>query len=489
MWTYISEQMQKNLKSRVFDKNTSLSYSELIHLSKRHGEFIKGKVTEGTKCVIFCENELNTAIAILACWYAKLVPILVSPQYGENHALSIINLMCPDFLISDFLEGNEYARVVYRIDNQTFEGIVRQCAIEEELSDVAVVMCTSGTTGSPKGTMITCEGLKANIESIGKYFNIDNEDTIMIVRPLYHCSALTGEFLLGLHKGADIYFFDGGYDPLRIIDAIKKQKVTAMCGTPTLFNHISKLLLLKNDELSIKAAISGECLTNMVAKNIRKAFSNSTLYNVYGLTEAAPRVSYLPADEFDEYPESVGIPLDKTDIKIVDVNNYSIKMSSGLSGMVLVKSPSIMKGYYKEEQLSALALQNGWLVTGDIGYIDEAGRLYIESRADEMIIKGGMNIYPKEIEQTVLKLEDVNECLVYGISSESGQEIGMDVVVKDNGKACTKIELLKKIVEVLPSYQVPSQLNIVQEIPKNVSGKVMRMKNKLNIHKGGRGVN
>ena len=476
MWTYICDKMLKNPQSRVFDKNTSLSYLELINLSKVHGEFIRSKVTEGAKCVIFCKKELNTAIAILTCWYAKVVPILVSSQYGKNHALAIIKLMCPDFIISDFLERYEYERAVYRIDNQTFEGAIYQYKIEEELSDVAVVMCTSGTTGTPKGTMITYAGLKTNIESIGKYFGVNNWDTIMIVRPLYHCSALTGEFLLGLYRGADIYFFDGGYDPFRIIAAIKEQMVTVMCGTPTLFNHISKLLLFKNDELSIKAAISGECLTNTVAKNIRKAFPKSTLYNVYGLTEAAPRVSYLPASEFDKYPESVGFPLDKTTIKIVEINNYSKEMPTGISGMVLVKSPSIMKGYYKEKQLSALALQNGWLVTGDIGYVDEGGRLYIRSRADEMIIKGGMNIYPKEIEQIVLKLDEINECLVYGISSELGQEIGMDVVVEDSGKSCSKMELLKKITEILPSYQVPSQLNIVSQIPRNASGKIIRMK-------------
>ena len=159
-------------------------------------------------------------------------------------------------------------------------------------------------------------------------------------------------------------------------------------------------------------AISGECLSSGIAKNIRDVFPNADIYSIYGLTEASPRVSYLPPADFDKYSESVGIPIDGVKVKIIDVQTGG-DLPANSRGLVMISSPSLMKGYYNDQSLTQKTIVNGWLNTHDIGYKDENGYLYILGRADDMIIKAGMNIYPREIENAINKLPEISECLAY----------------------------------------------------------------------------
>ena len=145
-------------------------------------------------------------------------------------------------------------------------------------------------------------------------------------------------------------------------------------------------------------------------------------------------------------------------------------------GRIYVKSPSIMKGYYRNEILSKQVIIDGWLDTGDIGYINELGFLFVLSRSDDMIIKGGMNIYPKEIESAINSLQTVTESLVYGVSSKIGDAIAASVVLNEENKNLDKKMLLHQFSEVLPAFQIPSTLEIVDTLPKNASGKLIRPK-------------
>jgi acyl-CoA synthetase (AMP-forming)/AMP-acid ligase II len=277
--------------------------------------------------------------------------------------------------------------------------------------------------------------------------------------------------------GLNICFFDEKYNPSSIIDFIDKYSITVLCGTPTSFNHLALYYKRLNKKSTIRViAISGECLSSATAWKIREIFENAEIYNVYGLTEAAPRVSYLPPERFDNYPESVGVPIDVARVRIVnnfvdrnDVKNYEI-------GYIIVQSLSIMKGYYRNRELSNAVVYEKWLNTGDLGYFDENGFLYIKSRADDMIIKAGMNIYPKEIENALKQLEYIDDLIAYGISSATGQTIAIDVVLSRGNKEIDEKDLLNTFSGILPAYQMPTCLNIVKKLEKNASGKTIRPK-------------
>lgn len=286
----------------------------------------------------------------------------------------------------------------------------------EDLSDVAFIMCTSGTTGVPKGAMITHENMITNLLDIADYFKINSSDKILIARPLYHCAVLTGEFLISLMNGLHIVFYDGEFNPTRLIQTIRKHKITVMGATPTIFYHISNIVKRQKEKLPLKTvAVSGECMTEVVAKQIKNILPDAAIYNVYGLTEASPRVSYLPPEYFDEYPLSVGIPLKSVSVKIAN-------------GELFVKGKSVMKGYYNDKSATDKAIQNRWLHTGDIATIDENGFISIKSRKDNMIIRGGMNIYPQEIENALLQDNRIKEALAFGVYDKAiGQRIHLKV--------------------------------------------------------------
>lgn len=478
MWKYISNIITGYPESLIYSSDseqTTYTYSEVLEKAKAHGDKLSKVIKPGNKCAIMCISEFNTAIAILAAWCAGLIPIPLSKNYGEQHCRSILDLCQPQVIICDDAgEQYDYPNAsIYNFAYSCFANTIDNNTSERELSDIALIMCTSGTTGRPKGILLTKEGLINNIAGICRYFLITNEDTILIVRPLYHSAVMTGEFLTSLVKGTNIVFCDQQYSPNKVVEYINKYNVSVMCATPTLYRHLSQILAMSNENVNIKSIVmSGECLTNNTAHTVRKSFPHSKIYNVYGLTEASPRVSYLPPEQFDSHPGSVGIPLSDTEIKII--SQEGALCSHNQHGMIYVKSNSLMKGYYHNQELTDKVLVNGWLRTGDIGYKDNEGYLYIMSRSDYMIIKGGMNIYPQEIEIIIQKLDQVDECMAYAINRGDLCSIGLDVVInKEYYPEVTVKNLKESIADILPKYLLPSIVHIVDKLPKNASGKIL----------------
>jgi long-chain acyl-CoA synthetase len=473
LWEFISKRMTMFDKSWISDTERRYTYSEMLDNARLCGKKLKQKLAVKATCCILCTNNYNTAVALLGCWYADLVPIPISINYGERHCEIIINTTKPTIIITDDSSITcKYNSFSFNISSYEFDGKINQEDECELLEDIALIMNTSGTTGSPKGAMITEEGLIQNILGIDEYFNIQCEDTILIARPLYHCAVLTGEFLISLYKGLNIVFLSGLYNPISVLKCMENEKVSVLCGTPTLFQHLVTFCKRMKKQHFVKVIVlSGECLTKEIAKQIREVFIDADIYNVYGLTEASPRVSYLKPALFDSIPESVGVGLKNTTIKIID--DLGSELSPNEHGNVCVLSPCIMKGYYRNNELTKAKIKKNWLLTGDIGYIDENGYLYILSRADDMIIKAGMNIYPKEIENALDKLPMVKENVAYGVLENGVQVIAIDVVLEE-GFECSKKELMATFSHILPSYQLPNFINVVDCLTRNASGKIVR---------------
>ena len=214
-----------------------------------------------------------------------------------------------------------------------------------------------------------------------------------------------------------------------------------------------------------------------VGLRIADAFPGSEIYHVYGLTEACPRVSYLPPELFRTYPDCVGIPLKSVSVRILNKNGR--ECYAGEEGVLWVKGDNVMSGYYRDPKKTGQVLKNGWLCTGDIAVKNRAGLLKIKGRTDDLIIRCGMNIYPAEVEASVRQDKRVKEVLVYGYINRFGTQLGMKIA----GDFSSVDQVKHLCAELLPSFQVPTKIEIVPELPKNGSGKIQRRKSCMNSKK------
>ena len=451
LWTFIKEHMMANSTQKICENEAALSFEETVIWAE---EFAK-KLYGVNCCAILCSSEMAAAMSLLACFAAEVTAVPLSMRYGEAHCNKILDTISPDAIIMD----TTGEITVYRI---------RESQYMPPDEHPALIMCTSGTTGKPKGAMLSEKNIMTNVSDIADYFAIDKRDTILIARPLYHCAVLTGEFLTALLKGTKIRFYSEQFNPTKMLELIKDYKITAFCGTPTLLSIMARFQRHFHAETLRHICISGECMRTEVGLKIFAAFPTSRIYHIYGLTEACPRVSYLPPEYFRDYPDCVGIPLKSVSVRIL--NQAGNLCHKNEEGILYIKGDNVMLGYYREPEKTANVLKDGWLCTGDIAVINDAGFLKIKGRNDDLIIKSGMNIYPAEIEAALKQDPRVKEALVYGFRNQFGIQIGLKLA----GDLDTVEQVKQLCIQVLPSFQVPSAIELVDELPKNGSGKVIR---------------
>ncbi len=454
LWEYLKSKMQNNLGQVVCENHTEMTYEELIVFAEEYAKKLKGIKC----CAILCNCEMAASVALLSCFAAGVTALPLSQRYGKLHCSKILETISPDAVIVD---GNSLFQLIYLSDSKYVEPEVKP----------ALIMCTSGTEGIPKGAMLTEKNIMTNIADISLYFHITSSDSILISRPLYHCAVLTGEFLTALLKGTKIRFYSGPFHPALMLKLLEQYEITVFCGTPTLIHMMARLKRAENKCGLKHICISGECMGTEIAMRIAKAFSSADIYHVYGLTEACPRVAFLPPNLFGKYPDCVGVPLKSVSLKVVRKDGTMAGI--GEIGVLWVKGGNVMAGYYNNPQKTAETICDGWLCTGDLALMNEAGLLKIIGRNDDLIIKAGMNIYPQEVESAVKVDARVREVLVYGEKDETvGTLLAMDIA----GDFSSADEIRDLCRGCLPAYQMPVKINLVDELPKNGSGKIVRRK-------------
>ncbi len=450
LWTYLKSKMEQHPGQKICEAGAMMTFEEMIIYAENFGKKLQGIRC----CAILCESEMAAGMALLGCFAAGVTAVPLSSRYGSVHCRKILDAICPDGCITD--KGGELQ-------------ILRDPAVpyKEPEDHPALIMCTSGTTGVPKGAMLTENNIIANVLDISKYFLIGAGDTILIARPLYHCAVLTGEFLTALVNGACIRFYSGGFNPMEILNLLQQYSITVLGGTPTLLSLMGRF---KRREDCLKhIAVSGECMSLETGRGIARAFPEANIYHVYGLTEACPRVAYLPPHLFRTYGDCVGIPLSSVELKIVTEQGKPAEVNE--IGMLWVKGPNVMAGYYNDRERTNLVIKDGWLCTGDLALFTESGLLKIIGRKDDLIIKGGMNIYPAEIESTLKSDPRVRELYVYG---HCDAKLGMQIMLDIAGDFTDSAQVRTLCRELLPGYQMPARINLVWGLPKNGSGKIVR---------------
>jgi long-chain acyl-CoA synthetase len=328
----------------------------------------------------------------------------------------------------------------------------------------AIVLYSSGTTGKAKGIILSHFALNTNADAIIDYMRPTKKDCIYIAKTLSHSSTITGELMVALKTHTRLVVAPTIVPPRFMLDSICKFAVTIICLNPTLLSIYANEHQKNHYDLSPLKTIyvSGSILNDQSYWCAHEIFGNIEIYNVYGLSEAGPRVTAQRKDCHKS--NSVGKPIKGVEIIVVDDNGNEANKCE--YGIIHVNTPSRFSGYItKNEKLSSL--YKGWLNTGDIGYLDDNGELHIVSRIDDVIIHESHKLYPTEIENTIQKIITVNECAVVKI--EQNQEvIIICFYVADKAINAKEIKLLRRY---LMSYEVPKKFIQVDYIPKNRNGK------------------
>ncbi len=341
-------------------------------------------------------------------------------------------------------------------------------------ADVAVLLYTGGTTGAPKGAMLTHRNLVANAYQSALWITNPTAGTATVgVLPFFHSYGMTvimnGSILLG---GRMVLL--PRFEAEAVLKAIARYRPERFGGVPTLYNALAAHpRVARYDLRSIRACISGAApLPAEVQARFERA-TGVTLLEGYGLTEASPVTHTTPLRGLRK-PGSIGIPVPDTDARIVDLETGTRVLPPGEIGELVLRGPQVMAGYWNRPEETASALRNGWLYTGDVARMDDDGYFYIVDRKKEMLITGGLNVYPRDVEEVLYSHPAVLEAALIGVPDAHWGEVGKAFVTLRPGAQATAEELLSYCRERLAPYKVPAAIEFRDSLPKTLIGKVLR---------------
>jgi fatty-acyl-CoA synthase len=348
-----------------------------------------------------------------------------------------------------------------------------EAAEEVGADEVALIMYTSGTTGRPKGAMLTHGNLWWNNTNALHMFDTLEDDVTLVVAPLFHIGGLNVTTLIAWQKGAEVVLHRS-FDPGACLEDIPRYGVTTMFGVPAMFLFMSQHPGFEGADLgSLRGLICGGAPVPEPLLR-RYAARGIPIQQGYGLTETAPSVSFL-APEFGltKLGSAGQTPL-FTDVRIVDEQG-GVVTEAGARGEVCVRGPNVMKGYWNRPDATAAAIDDrGWFHTGDIGYLDEDGFLYIADRVKDMVITGGENVYPAEVESALYEHPAIGEVAVIGLPDERWGEAVVAVAVVKPDHTLTLDELRDFGGRSLARFKLPTRLECTDVLPRNPAGKVLK---------------
>ncbi len=394
--------------------------------------------------ILFTELVFKEIIGSLKVKFPKLKVIYLEPVKGELYW-------------SDLYRGESDADL--------------DCVIEQ--SDIASILYTSGTTGRPKGAMLSHGNLLANALSGSETIEVSKSDRFLLFLPMFHSFTFTVTVILPLLRGSRIVILTSVRPFKKVIKALIFDRITVFVAIPSVYAALgnAELPWYVLPLLCVRCYVSGgAALPVAVWEQFEKRFK-APLLEGYGLTEASPVVTFNSIAR-QRKGGSIGKPLPGVQVKIVDDNGAAV--SVGTPGELLVKGPNVMRGYLNQREATAQAIRDGWLYTGDIATVDEDGFYYIVDRKKDLIIVRGINVYPREIEETLHRHPAVREAAVIGIPDELRGEIPKAFVVLFENEQVSRLELKKFCQEHLADYKIPHFYEIRASLPKNPTGKILK---------------
>ena len=342
-----------------------------------------------------------------------------------------------------------------------------------ELEDLSRLMYTSGTTAHPKGTMITYGNLYWKNVSHILDLELTPEDKILVVGPLYHVGGLDLPMTGAIYAGGSAIILKS-FDPIEALKAIDKERITGTWLAPAMMNILLQEPTIKQYDVSSLRFIidGGEKMPDHLIRKTLEVFPNTWFADSYGLTETVSGDIFLRKDKSLEKIGSVGKAVPHLQMKIFDDNEKEVP--AGKLGEIVLKGPKVFKGYWNNPEATAATIKNGWFHTGDIGYVDEEGYLYIVDRKKDVIISGGENIASLEVERVIYENPKVLEVGVVGIPHPRWLEVPKAYIVLKEGESMTQQELTDFCMKKLAKFKVPKEVEFIKSLPRNPSGKILK---------------
>lgn len=349
-------------------------------------------------------------------------------------------------------------------------------------NDVAVLQYTGGTTGVPKAAVLTHANLTANTDQTAKWFSNaqPGKEKMLAVLPFFHVFAMTAQLNLSIKTGSELIMLPK-FELEDTLKTITKEKPTLFAGVPTIFQAINEHKNLKKYDLSsLKTCVVGGAPLPKTVKDKFEKLSGCTLLEGYGLSETSPLATANPVVGAQK-EASIGLPVPQTEVRIMDPDLPGKEQPVNVKGEICLRGPQVMKEYWNKPEETANTIdKDGFVHTGDIGYMDDDGYIFIVDRIKDMIIAGGYNIYPSKVEDAILKHPDVAECIVLGVKDEyRGETVKAFMVMRDGKPELTKDELKEFLSDKISRIEVPKQIEYRSELPKTLIGKPDRKALKL----------
>ncbi len=489
----LKDSAEKHPKKVAIDCETDqISYEKLDMLSDKLASALRDmNVKKGNSVLIFLPNIPEFAISYYAILKAGGVVAPANPLSKEMELEYALGNSDSEIIITHESLYPTVRNVQRRADLRNiivvgekqypnanlFRDLTAEYAsrvIEAEIQpkqDVAVIQCTGGTTGTPKGAMLTHHNLVSNALMNAYWFNWTSNDVVLGILPLSHS---WGACYMNstIYVGATLVLH-ARFDPERVLELVEKKKVTVWYGAATMFTIIvNHPAITKYDLSSLRCVKAGAAPIPDNTKRKWDSLTGVELILGYGLTEASPETHNSPPNKVKI--GSIGIPIIDTDAKIVDIETGTKELPAGEVGELIVKGPQVMKGYRKRPEETKRALRDGWLYTGDIANMDEEGYFYIVDRLKDTIKYKGYSVFPTEVENVLYMHPSIRECAVIGRPDSVAGEIPKAYVVLKEGATITKDALIEYCKQRIAPYKRIREVEFIVELPKNNAGKILR---------------
>lgn len=491
----------------IIQDGDKVTYGELIALADNMSNFFqKSGVNRGDKVICLLKTSIETIVILLALnkMGAVFVPIpievtkkifdkyvtLISPKmvigYDNNevifakdtqYCINYINYR--DKILVNKIVYNEQV-LIKKISTSTFEE-QKLSKMYQNKNDVAEILFTSGSTGEPKGIVLTNDNICCNVEGIIAYTDLSYNDKVLIIKNICHSSTINGEIITSLFAGATIVTSKKLVTPKLMSRYIEKYNISVLFLIPTILIKLIEFVKSQNKKMNSIRLINfyGSTISKNNIKKCIDVFNGVKIIYSYGLTEASPRVTYMDINKNVKKIGSSGIPIKGTKITIRNKKTASICKKNEI-GEIYVQGRNVMKEYYNNIELTNKVITKYGLKTGDIGYLDKDNYLYVLGRKDDMIIRAGSNIYPAEIENIIAQCEYVSQVLVYGEKKESdiGTKIVASIELKEKfiHEDNIKSKIYKYCIRNMEKSKVPDVIEISEKLDVTFTGKLRRKK-------------
>jgi long-chain acyl-CoA synthetase len=495
-------------KTAAIHLGRTITYGELYRSSAALAERLKKlNLPGGSRAAILFENSIDYVI----CYFASFMAELVTVPLDTSLAPENLNYILADCSARVFMVQSKYRRQLDGIlgnnlslnlivsdraipvadsfppvetiggiveDTSSIPSLTRAAAIvgkpEQAPHELAAIFYTSGSTGEPKGVMLSHRNLVSNTLATAEYLRLTRDDSVLVILPFYY---IYGNSLLLTHVavGGHVVIDNRFMYPEVVLDSLEESKATGFAGVPSTFMMaLSKSTIAKRRFADLKYITqAGGAMAPEVTRRLMEACPGQKIWIMYGQTEASPRVTYLPPERLKEKLGSIGIPVPRVEVKIRDESGKEV--TQGETGEIVVGGPNVMLGYWNQPEATAEVLRDGWLITGDLARKDSDGYIYVVGRKREIIKAAGHRVSAKEIEECLLAHEAVAEAAVFGIPDSILGEAIQAVVVLRPGQECDEKHLQGYCQKHLAAFKIPRAVRFVDALPKTQAGKINKL--------------